>query len=126
MTPFNESMSNTTFTIIIVGFTIFAIVKGISTWNHNNAQPKLTVSATIVSKRENISTHMNNAVENFSHTNTNTTYFVTFEVQSGDRLEFHVNCNEYGLLAEQDKGNLFSYKFCATHFTYNLIFKIFI
>lgn len=116
MTPFNDSMGNTMFTIIPIiifigfvvtfGFIIFAIVKGLSTWKHNNAQPKLTVLAKIISKRDNISTHMHNDADNFSHTNTSTTYFVTFEVESGDRIEFSVNGKEYGLLLEQDKGDL--------------------
>jgi len=116
MTPFNDPMGNAMFTIIPIiifigfvamfGFIIFAIVKGIGTWNHNNAQPKLTVLAKIISKREYISTHMHNDTDNFSHSNNSTTYFLTFEIESGDRIEFCVNGNEYGLLVEQDKGNL--------------------
>ena len=116
MTPFNDPIGNAMFTIIpaiiLIGFIaffgiiIFSIVKGIGTWNHNNAQPKLTVSATIVSKRQNISTSMHNDADNFSHSDSSTTYFITFEVESKDRMEFGVNGNEYGLLVEQDKGNL--------------------
>lgn len=116
MTPFNDPMGNTMFNvipiIIFIGFVavfvliIFIMAKGISTWNHNNARPKLTVLAKIVSKRVNISTHIHNENDNFSHTGTSSTYFITFEVESGDRLEFNINGNEYGLLVEQDKGNL--------------------
>ena len=116
MTSFNDPMGNAMFTIvpIIIGvmfvvmfcLIIFGIIKGISTWNHNNAQPKLTVLAKLVSKRESISTHMHNDADNFSHTSSSTTYFVTFEVESGDRMEFVVNGSEYGLLVEQDKGDL--------------------
>ena len=116
MQPFNNPMDNSMFTIFpvifviifvtIFGLIIFSIVKGIGTWNYNNAQPKLTVSAKIVSKRENISTSMHNDADNFSHSSTSTTYFITFEVESKDRMEFCVNANEYGLLAEQDKGDL--------------------
>ena len=112
----NDSMDNIMFTmvpililigfVVVFGLIIVITVKGISTWNHNNAQPKLTVLAKVVSKREKISTHMHNDVDNFSHTDTSTTYFVAFEVESGDRMEFHVNGNEYGLLIEQDKGDL--------------------
>lgn len=92
--------------IVVFAFIIFAVVKGISTWNYNNAQPKLTVFAKVVSKRENVSTYRHNDANNFSHTSTDTTYYVTFEVESGDRMEFAVYGNEYGLLAEQDTGNL--------------------
>ena len=116
MTNFNDPMGDAMFTIVpiiilivfvsIFGLIIFSIVKGFSTWNKNNAQPKLTVLAKLVSKRADMSTHMHNDTDNFSHSNTSTTYFVTFEVESGDRMEFNVNDNEYGLLIENDKGNL--------------------
>lgn len=33
-------------------------------------------------------------------------YYTTFEVQSGDRMEFKVSGKEYGMLVEGDKGNL--------------------
>jgi hypothetical protein len=32
--------------------------------------------------------------------------YVTFEVESGDRMEFHVAGHEYGMLIEGDTGNL--------------------
>ena len=109
-------MDNTMFTIIptfifiifiaMLCLIIYGIIKSIGTWNHNNAQPKLTVSAKIVSKREDISTHLHNDADNFSHSGTSTTYYVTFELDSKDRMEFHVNGSEYGLLVEQDNGNL--------------------
>ena len=109
-------MDNTMFTIIptfifiifiaMLCLIIYGIIKSIGTWNHNNAQPKLTVSAKIVSKREDISTHLHNDADNFSHNGTSTTYYVTFELDSKDRMEFHVNGPEYGLLVEQDNGNL--------------------
>ena len=35
-----------------------------------------------------------------------TTYFATFEVESGDRMELKVPDNEYGMLAEGDIGKL--------------------
>jgi hypothetical protein len=37
---------------------------------------------------------------------TSTTYYVTFQVESGDRMEFHVSGEEYGLLVEGDYGDL--------------------
>lgn len=116
MTPFNDSMGSSMFSIIpviiiimfvvVFGIILVSIVKGIGTWNHNNAQPKLTVLARIVSKRVDISTHMHNDNDNFSQARSTSTYYVTFEVESGDRIEFCVDGNEYGMLVEQDKGNL--------------------
>lgn len=34
------------------------------------------------------------------------TYYVTFQVESGDRMEMSVSGSEYGTLAEGDKGKL--------------------
>jgi hypothetical protein len=35
-----------------------------------------------------------------------THYYVTFEVESGDRMELSLSGHEYGLLAEGDTGHL--------------------
>ena len=35
-----------------------------------------------------------------------TSYYVTFEVESGDRIELEVNGLEYGMLVEGDCGKL--------------------
>ena len=35
-----------------------------------------------------------------------TMYYVTFQVDSGDRIELNLNGNEYGMLIEGDKGKL--------------------
>lgn len=40
------------------------------------------------------------------HMSTSTTYYATFEVNSGDRLEFKVRDTEYGMLVENDTGML--------------------
>ena len=40
------------------------------------------------------------------HTTTSTSYYVTFEVESRDRMEFSVYGKEYGMLAEGDEGKL--------------------
>ena len=38
--------------------------------------------------------------------NTFTTYYVTFQVESGDRMEFEVDGSDYGLLVQGDIGKL--------------------
>ena len=75
--------------------------------NKNNNAPRLIMDATVVSKRTNVShhRHYNAAVGNF-HTTSSTSYYVTFQVESGDRIELHVSGVEYGLLAEGDFGKL--------------------
>ena len=41
-----------------------------------------------------------------SHTSTSTHYYVTFQVESGDRFELGVNGSDYGMLVEGDEGML--------------------
>ena len=91
------------FIIVIVMFIVTAI-KGIGQWNKNNHSPELTVPVTIVTKRTNVS-HHRSAGEHHHH-HTSTTYYVTFQVESGDRMEFHVPGHEFGMLVEGDTGNL--------------------
>ena len=97
--------------IIAAGSIIFSLMQGIATWNKNNQSPRLTVSAVVVAKRENITHHQHAIAGDASgthgvHTTTSTTYYVTFQVESGDRMEFCVSGTEYGMLAEGDTGRL--------------------
>lgn len=94
--------------VIVIGMFIVIAVKGISQWNKNNHSPKLTVPATIVAKRTNVSHHHhhNHHGTGMHHTSTSTSYYVTFQVESGDRMELHVAGSEYGMLIEGDYGNL--------------------
>lgn len=94
--------------LLVMGIFIFVIVKGISQWNKNNHSPRLTVPATIVAKRTNVSSHHHHdhAGTGMHHTSHSTTYYVTFQVESGDRMELHVAGHEFGLLIEGDRGKL--------------------
>jgi len=42
----------------------------------------------------------------WTNNNSNTFYHITFEVESGDRMELQISGREYGLLAEGDVGKL--------------------
>ncbi len=91
----------------IMFFSVFALfmiqsVRGILQWNKNNHSPRLTVDATVVAKRTNVSRHRGR--RRMSHTST--TYFVTFQVESGDRMELLVPGTEYGLMVEGDQGKV--------------------
>ena len=90
--------------LVVIGMFIFIAAKGISQWNKNNHSPRLTVPAIVVAKRTNVSHHHHH--NNMHHTTHSTTYYVTFQVQSGDRMELHVTGQEYGLLVEGDQGSL--------------------
>ncbi|WP_233147008.1 DUF2500 domain-containing protein [Paenibacillus selenitireducens] len=91
---------------------IISLVKGVSQWSYNNKQPVLTVSSRVVSKRTHVSHHHNNNNGEF-HNTSSTTYYITFEVESGDRMEFKVDGREFGQLAEGDQGML---KFQGTRY----------
>ena len=102
-------MFNIMFTIVfilVIGTFVVMLVKGISEWNKNNHSPRLTVPATIIAKRTNVSRHRHGGANSHHHHHTSTTYYVTFQVESGDRIEFHISGQEYGLLIEGDHGNL--------------------
>ena len=97
--------------ILIFIMIIFTLAKGISTWHKNNNSPRLTVSARIVAKRQNTTYHNQPNAGDTSgahgyHTTSSTTYYVTFQVESGDRIEMSVSGSEYGKLAEGDEGKL--------------------
>ena len=102
-------MFNIMFTIVfilVIGTFVVMLVKGISEWNKNNHSPRLTVPATIIAKRTNVSRHRHGGANSHHYHHTSTTYYVTFQVESGDRMEFHISGQEYGLLIEGDHGNL--------------------
>lgn len=97
--------------VVVIGAFIVIIVKGISTWNKNNNSPRLTVVAEVVSKRIDVTHHRHaNAGDATGahgyHTTSSTRYYVTFRVDSGDRVELSVSCSQYGMLADGDMGKL--------------------
>lgn len=91
--------------VLVIGMFIVIAMKGISQWNKNNHSPTLTVPAAIVTKRTNVSHHHHHGT-GMHHTTHATTYYVTFQVESGDRMELRVAGHEYGMLIEGDRGNL--------------------
>ena len=77
--------------VMVFGMIIFQFVTGIGTWHKNNQSPRLSVSATIVAKRENITHHSHANAGDLSgthgyHSTSSTSYYVTFQVASGDRM----------------------------------------
>lgn len=92
--------------VLVIGMFVVTAVRGISQWNKNNNSPRLTVPATIVAKRTNVTHHHHNGAGGHHHHHTSTTYYVTFQVDSGDRMELQVDGTEYGMLIEGDRGEL--------------------
>ena len=85
--------------VLVLGSIIVTLIRGVGEWNKNNQSPKLTVPVTVVAKRSDV----DRGIETM---HTFTSYYVTFQVESGDRMEFEVSDMEYGMLAEGDSGEL--------------------
>lgn len=103
MVGFDEFSSGHTFIsmmfFIVFGIIAFSIIKSTLQWSKNNNEPLLTVPAKVVTKRSNTRGGSGNS-------SAHTSYYVTFEVQSGDRLELKMNGRNYGQLADGDFGLL--------------------
>ena len=97
--------------LVVLGMILYAIIGNIRTWNKNNHSPRLTVPATVVAKRTDVShsSSANAGDVSGAHgydTSTFTSYYVTFQVESGDRMELEVDGSDYGMLVEGDIGKL--------------------
>ena len=97
--------------LVVLGMILYTIIGNISTWNKNNHSPRLTVPATVVAKRTDVSHSSSANAGDMSgahgyDTSTFTSYYVTFQVESGDRMEFEVDGSDYGLLVQGDIGKL--------------------
>lgn len=92
--------------VLVIGMLVVTAVRGIRQWNKNNNSPRLTVPATVVDKRTNVTHLHHNGAGGHHHHHTSTTYYVTFQVDSCDRMELQVNGTEYGMLIEGDRGEL--------------------
>lgn len=90
---------------LVLGVILVSAIRGLLQWNRNNHSPRLTVEAAVVAKRTQVAGHHhhNNAGGYTTHT---TSYFATFQVESGDRIELPVSGQEYGMLVEGDRGRL--------------------
>lgn len=98
MFSFGPTFITLVFIVVIGGF-IFVLIKNIGQWQTNNNSPKLTVPAEVVTKRTKTS-------GGSGDTSASTWYYATFQVESGDRMEFSIKGAEYGMLAEGDVGML--------------------
>lgn len=94
------------FPLIVIVLFVVVVVRGLREWSRNNASPRLSVPATVVTKRR---AHHHNAS---THTSS-TTYYATFQFESGDRLELRLPWHDAGMIAEGDHGIL---HFQGTHY----------
>ena len=94
---------------LVIWFALFFyfIVRSISQFIKNENSPILTVPATVADmRRKTHHHHHNHGGTGMHHTTHSTTYYVTFQVESGDRMELHVAGHEFGMLIEGDRGML--------------------
>lgn len=80
---------------LVIGVLVSTLVKNAKSERKNDASPRLTSVATVVTKR----THVRG---DHAHT----TYFATFQFESGDRLELQIPRDRFGYLVEGDSGKL--------------------
>lgn len=98
------------FALVVVVF-ISALAEKIMTLHHNTNSPRLTVDATVAAKHTSTAQHRHMNAGDPSgasgyHTAFSTTYYVTFQVESGDRMVFTVSSYDYSMLVEGDTGKL--------------------
>ena len=97
--------------VLVLVIIIMTVVRNLREWNRNNNSPRLTVPARVVGKRMDVTNSQQPVAGDASgaqgfYTTSSTVYYVTFQVQSGDRMELRVGGKEYGLLSEGDFGHL--------------------
>ena len=94
---------------LVMGMFIYAIVHNVKEKRANDAAPVLTVEALVKTKRMD-TYHTSPTYDGDGHRTSSgsyhTSYYATFEVESGDRLELQVSDYEYGQLDEGDRGKL--------------------
>ncbi len=100
--------------IFVFSTIIYRLIISIKQNIKNNNSPILDVNAIVVTKRNDMSTYGKGRNEkSYGNHYSRTTYFTTFEFESGDRLELQVGGKEYGMIKEGDKGIL---KFQGTRY----------
>ena len=77
----------------------------------NDQSPRVTADAKVVSKRMQVGERgsrrmRTNGMMEDGYSYSYSDYFVTFEFESGDRLELPVDGSDYGVLVEGDTGRL--------------------
>ncbi len=90
----------------IIGMMIVMFVHIVKEKRKNDASPRLSVPATVVTKRTNVSHRHHHGANDMDYCTTDTTYYVTFQVGSGDRMELRMSGRDYGMLFEGDRGTL--------------------
>ena len=81
---------------LVFGMIVSTLVKNAKNERKNDASPRLSSEATVVTKRTQV-----------RGDHAHTTYFATFQFESGDRLELQIPHDRFGYLVEGDSGKLY-------------------
>ena len=80
---------------LVFGTIVSTMIKNGKLNRKNDNSPRLTCEATVVTKRTKV-----------MGDHSRTTYFATFQFESGDRLELEIPRDRFGYLVEGDNGKL--------------------
>jgi hypothetical protein len=84
---------------LVVAILVVVVVRGGAQWSSNNKAPVSTALVTVVTKRTDTWGGMND-------TSASTSYYATFQLPDGERLELPVTGTQFGQLVEGDRGQL--------------------
>ena len=79
----------------VFGTIVSTVLKGAKQNRQNDASPRITAEAAVVTKRTKV-----------WGDHSRTVYYATFQFESGDRLELEIPHDRFGYLVEGDKGKL--------------------
>ena len=101
---FDDVFSILFFVAFLFVFSMFVLtgLKTITEWNKNNNSPKLTVYATVIKKRTQVSNSDYLDHNGMIHTTSSISYYVTFQVEREDQIEMRLSRKEYIMLVEGD------------------------
>ncbi len=87
------------FFVFVIGMIAYGMISSYNTHLENQNSPVQNTPVKVVGKRSEVS----GGGGNFS---TTTSYYLTFEFESGDRIELGVKGKDFGMIAEGDIGVL--------------------
>ena len=96
---------------VVVVIIAAQVIRSVAQWHRNNQSPQLTVPARVMTKRTSVSHHQTPMAGDATGahgymTTSSSTCYITFQLNSGERMELQVPESEFGMLVEGDVGQL--------------------
>jgi len=91
--------------LLVFGLVLYTMIRSIAYYIKNATSPVLSARAKVLSKRFEVDRHVHQHGNQLHHS-TSTSYYATFELENGERMELVMNGRQYGLLLEGDQGLL--------------------